>query len=59
MNSFKVGELVVIGVNACAKEESCIAPIDNLVVAELDKVGLVFLVAGCYKTMDLWNSRLV
>lgn len=59
MNSFKVGELVIIGVNACAKEEPCISPIDNLVVAELDEVGLVFLVARCYKAMNLCNTRLV
>lgn len=45
MDGFEVGELVVVGVNAGAEEEAGVATVDDLVVAELDEVGLVFLVA--------------
>ena len=48
MYSFEVCKLVVIRVNASAEEETGVAAVDDAVVAELDEVGLVFLVAGCY-----------
>ncbi len=48
MDGLEVGELVVVGVDAGAEEEAGVAPVDDLVVAELDKVGLVLLVAGRY-----------
>lgn len=53
MDGFEERELVVVGVDAGAEEEAGVAPVDDLVVAELDKVGLVLLVARCYKTVDL------
>lgn len=48
MDRFQVGELVVVGVDAGAKKQTGVAPVDDLVVAELDEIGLVFLVAGGY-----------
>src|SRR4051794_4550317 len=39
-------QLVIVGVDARAKEEPRVAPVDDLVVAELDEIGLVLLVAG-------------
>lgn len=47
MDSFEIRELVIVRVYAYAEEQACVAPVDNLVMAEFDKVGLVFLVAGC------------
>ena len=35
VDGLEVGELVVVGVDAQAKEESCIATVHNLEVAEL------------------------
>jgi hypothetical protein len=35
MDRLEVGELVVVHVHAHRKEESCIAPVDNLVRSEL------------------------
>lgn len=46
-------ELVVVGVDARAKEEARVPPVDYLVVAELDEVGLVFLVARGDEAVDL------
>jgi hypothetical protein len=46
VDGLEVGELVVVGVDARAEEEPRIPPVDDLVVAELDEVGLVLLVAG-------------
>lgn len=48
VDGLQVGELVVVGVDAGAEEEPRVAPVDDLVVAELDEVGLVLLVAGSY-----------
>lgn len=45
VDSLEIGQLVVIGVDTHAKEETRIPPVHNLVVAELDKVTLVLLVA--------------
>lgn len=46
MDGLEVSELVVVCVDAGAEEEAGVAAVDNLVVAEFDKVGLVLLVAG-------------
>jgi hypothetical protein len=43
---FQVRQLVIVCINARAEEEACVPPVDDLVVAELDEVGLVFLIAG-------------
>lgn len=51
--SLQIRQLVIIGVDADAEEEACVAPVDDLVVAELDEVGLVFLIAGCDEAVDL------
>lgn len=51
--SLQVCQLVIIRVDASAEEEAGVATVDNTVIAELDEVGLVFLVAGCYETMYL------
>jgi hypothetical protein len=53
VNSLQVGELVVVGVDAGAEEEPRVSPVDDLVVPELDEVGLVFLVAGGDEAVDL------
>lgn len=45
VDGLEKGELVVVGVDARAKEEARVPAVDDLVVAELDKVGLVLLVA--------------
>lgn len=46
VDGLEVGELVVVGVDAGAEEEPRVAAVDDLAVAELDKVGLVLLVPG-------------
>jgi hypothetical protein len=53
MDRLQVGELVVVGVDAGAEEEPRVAPVDDLVVTELDEVGLVFLVARGDEAVDL------
>lgn len=53
VDGLEEGELVVIGVDAGAEEEAGVAAVDDLVVAELDKVGLVLLVAGGDEAVDL------
>ena len=53
VNGLEEGELVVVCVNAGAEEEAGVPPVDDLVVAKLDKVGLVLLVAGRYEAVDL------
>ena len=52
MNGLEVGELVIVGVDASAEEEPRVATVDDLVVAEFDKVGLVLLVARRDKAVD-------
>jgi len=47
------GQLVVVGVDAGAEEEARVPAVDDLVVAELDEVGLVFLVARGDEAVDL------
>lgn len=53
MYSLQICQLVIIRVDASAEEETGVATVDDPVVAELDEVGLVFLVAGGYETVDL------
>jgi hypothetical protein len=51
---FEVRKLVVVCVDACAEEEAGVAAVYDLGhVAELDEVGLVFLVARGYEAVDL------
>lgn len=53
MDGLEVGELVVVCIDACAEEEAGVAAVDDFTGAtELDKVGLVFLVAGSHQTVD-------
>lgn len=53
VDGLEVGELVVVGVDAGAEEEAGVAAVDDLVVAELDKVGLVLLVSGRDEAVNL------
>lgn len=53
VDGLEEGELVVVCVDAGAEEEARVAAVDDLVVAELDKVGLVFLVARGDEAVDL------
>lgn len=46
MNRFQVGQLVIVGVDAHAKEEPGITPVNNLEGPKLNEVGLVLLVPG-------------
>lgn len=57
VDGLEEGELVVVRVDAGAEEEAGVPPVDDLVVAELDKVGLVFLVAGRYEAVDLVRGK--
>lgn len=59
VDGLEVGELVVIGVNAGAEEEARVPAIDDLVVAKLDEIGLVFLVARRHETVDLERERVI
>lgn len=52
MDGLEIGELIVICVDADAEEKPRVATVDDLVVAELDKVGLVLLVAGRDEAVD-------
>ena len=52
-------QLVVVGVDARAKEEPRVPPVHDLVVPELDKVGLVLLVPRRDEPVDLlslWSA---
>lgn len=53
VDGLEVGELVVIRVDARAEEEAGVAAVDDLVVSELDKVGLVLLVARRHEAVYL------
>jgi hypothetical protein len=53
VDGLEICQLVVIGVNTCAEEQACVPTVYDLVVAKLDEVGLVFLIARSYKTVDL------
>ena len=51
-------QLVVVGVDARAEEEPRVPPVHDLVVPELDKVGLVLLVPRRDEPVDLFVGRL-
>lgn len=53
VDGLEIGELIVVCVDADAKEEACVAAVDDLVVAKLDKVGLVLLVARRDEAVNL------
>ncbi len=55
VNCLQIRQLIVIRIHTGAEEEPCIAPVDNLVIAELNEVGLVFLVSGRDKAVDLFS----
>jgi len=48
----QIRKLVIIRIDAHAEEEAGVAAVDNLVVAELDKVALVLLVARGDEAVD-------
>jgi hypothetical protein len=52
VNGLEERQLVIVCVDASAKEETGVAAVDDLVVAELDKVGLVFLITGRNEAVD-------
>ena len=54
MDSLEVGELVIIGIDTGTEEETGVAAVHDLgSLAELDEVGLVFLVARGDEAVDL------
>ncbi len=53
MNGLQVRQLVIVRVDARAEEEACVPPVHDLVIAELDEVALVLLVAGRDEAVDL------
>jgi hypothetical protein len=53
VNSLQVRQLVIVRVDARAEEETCVPPVHDLVIAELDEVALVLLVAGRDEAVDL------
>jgi hypothetical protein len=53
VDGLQVGQLVIVRVDARAEEEACVPPVDDLVIAELDEVALVLLVAGRDEAVDL------
>lgn len=54
VDGLEVGELVVVGVDACTEEQPCVSAIHDLgSIPELDKVGLVLLVARRNQAVDL------
>lgn len=53
VDGLEVGELVVVCINAGTEEKAGVPAVDDLVVAELDEVGLVLLVAWGYQAVNL------
>lgn len=53
VDGLEVRQLVVIRVDARAEEEARVAAVDDFVVAELDEIRLVLLVAGGHQAVDL------
>jgi hypothetical protein len=51
--SLQIRELVIVCVDARTEEEACVPPVDDLILPELDEVGLVLLVAGGDEAVDL------
>ncbi len=47
MNGLQIRQLVIVRIDAGAEEEPCVPSVDDLIVPELDEVGLVLLVPGC------------
>lgn len=56
VNGLEEGELVVVRVDASAEEEARVPPVDDLIVAEFDEVGLVLLVSWRYEAVDLGRT---
>jgi hypothetical protein len=60
MYRLQIRQLVIIRVDAGAEEEARVPPVDDLGhVAELDEVGLVFLVAGGDEAVYLGDRQSV
>lgn len=54
VDSLEICQFIIVRIDARAKEEACVSAVNDLGhVAELDKVGLVFLVAWSYEAVDL------
>lgn len=53
VDGLEVGQLVVVGVDARAEEQPRVPPVHDLVVAELDEVGLVLLVPRRHQPVHL------
>ena len=54
MYRLQIRQLVIICIDARAEEQACVPPVHDLGhVAELDKVGLVLLVARGYEAVHL------
>ena len=51
MYSLQIGKLVVVGVDTDAEEQPRVTSIDDLQRAEFYKVGLMFLIPRCDKTV--------
>jgi len=52
VDGLQVRKFIVVCIDAEAEEKPGITPVDDLVVAKLYKVGLPFLVAWSYETVD-------
>jgi len=59
VDGLQVGQLVIVGVDARAEEQPRVPPVDDLVVAELDEVALVLLVARRHEPVDLVRRRAI
>jgi hypothetical protein len=58
MDSLEKGQLIVVRIDADAEEQSRISAVDDLgTPAELNKVGLIFLISGSDEAMDLSSCR--
>jgi hypothetical protein len=55
--SLQICQLVIIRIHTRAEEQPGVATVHNLVIAELDEVGLVFLVAGRDEAVHLLLSE--
>jgi hypothetical protein len=53
MDGLEICELVVVRVYADAEEETGVSSVNDFIIAKFDEVGLVFLVARSYQTMNL------
>lgn len=51
--SLQVCQLIVIGIDADAKEKARVSPVNNLQRTKFNEIGLMFLVSGCDQTVDL------